>query len=173
MNGETAGEGGRVVTSQPGTSSYLRTGSTPTSYSSSPRLRRLDDMKKSYLGGGTGGSTTSSTGSYNSTFTSKFTTSSGGYRLASLDRLAQRQKLYEANGVAGEPNPNGNANNVPAGGMHVGQGGGRDVRDSVREAPAPPATTAAPVTQNSTPLVSPTCLVVVMRIVTARRTLSV
>ncbi|XP_070001002.1 septin-7 isoform X5 [Penaeus vannamei] len=145
MNGETAGEGGRVVTSQPGTSSYLRTGSTPTSYSSSPRLRRLDDMKKSYLGGSGGGSTTSSTGSYNSTFTSKFTTSTGGYRLASLDRLAQRQKLYEANGVAGEPNPNANANSVPV-------AGGRDMRDAAREAPAPPAPTAASAAQNSTPL---------------------
>ncbi|CAL4060088.1 unnamed protein product, partial [Meganyctiphanes norvegica] len=96
-----------VVTSQPAsgvTSSYLRTGSTPTSYSGSPRLRRFDDMKKSYLGGGTGlgGTNTQPTSGYTSTsYTSKFSTGAerAGYRLASLDRLAQRQKLYETTGV--------------------------------------------------------------------------
>lgn len=158
MNGETAGEGGRVVTAQPGTSSYLRTGSTPTSYSSSPRLRRFDDMKKSYLGGGggTGASSNASTGSYNSTFTSKFSTSAGGYRLASLDRLAQRQKLYETNGTTPNEagNPNVNANNVS--GNHVVQpGGGRDVRDSHREAPQPPVNNATSAPHNvPAPIVS-------------------
>ncbi|XP_069951577.1 septin-7 isoform X3 [Cherax quadricarinatus] len=104
MNGEAGGEGGKVVTAQPGggTSTFLRTGSTPPSYSSSPRLRRLDDMKKSYMGGGTNPSSNQSS-SYNPTFTSKYSTSSGNtYRLASLDRLAQRHKLYDTNGSVNE-----------------------------------------------------------------------
>ncbi|XP_066963307.1 septin-7 isoform X6 [Macrobrachium rosenbergii] len=118
MNGEAGGDGGgRVVTSQPATS-FLRTGSTPTSYSSSPRLRRLDEMKKSYLGGGGGiGSApnpvVTTTATYNSTFSSKYSSSSGNtYRLASLDRLAQRHKLYDANGVVNDSNSSSNANSA-------------------------------------------------------------
>ncbi|KAK7068475.1 hypothetical protein SK128_028479 [Halocaridina rubra] len=116
MNGEAGGDGGgRVVTSQPATS-FLRTGSTPSSYSSSPRLRRLDDMKKSYLGGSTGGgggtaisnAVTTTTATYNS----KYTSSGNTYRLASLDRLAQRHKLYDASGVTNDSNSSSNTNSV-------------------------------------------------------------
>ncbi|KAF2363985.1 hypothetical protein FHG87_005267, partial [Trinorchestia longiramus] len=86
---------------------YLRSSSTLSTFSSSsPRFRRYEESKKSYLStSGLGGSST-----LNSSFTSKFSTSSSSsngssssgpsYRLASLDRLAYRQKLYDTNGSA-------------------------------------------------------------------------
>ena len=107
MNGseESLGSTGSNGTTSSGGSSYLHRGSTPAAYtSSSPRLRRLEDMKKSLMGSSSG-----PTSSYTSSFGSKFGSGGvgerGGYRLASLDRLAQRQKLYEANGSVLDSGP--------------------------------------------------------------------
>ena len=156
MNGEAvggeAGGGGRVVTSQP---SYLRTGSTPPVYSSSPRLRRLDDMKKSYMsaGGGVAGgvgvsSSAATPATYNSTYASKYSGGAGNsYRLASLDRLAQRHKLYDATGAAPPPDANGG---VAVDGGGGGGGGGRDTPQEITST----VTASSTVQDSSAPLVS-------------------
>ncbi|XP_018009991.1 septin-7 isoform X3 [Hyalella azteca] len=84
-------------------SGYLRSSSTLSTFSSnSPRFRRYEESKKSYLSSGLGSSTLTSSFSskYSSSSSSIGSTSGPSYRLASLDRLAYRQKLYDNNGGA-------------------------------------------------------------------------
>ena len=90
-------------------SSYLRSTSTLSTFSSSPRVRRYEDMKKTTSAYSSSALTSlpSSTALGSSAYGGKYGsaapgggTSGGSYRLASLDRLAYRHKLYESNGGA-------------------------------------------------------------------------
>ncbi|KAL7638486.1 UNVERIFIED_CONTAM: hypothetical protein RMT77_011056 [Armadillidium vulgare] len=70
----------------------------PTSYNSSPRLRRLDEMKRSYISGSSSPATYTPASGYTNK-NEGATNGTSSFRLASLDRLAHIHKLYEANGT--------------------------------------------------------------------------
>ncbi|XP_076047096.1 septin 7-like protein pnut isoform X3 [Oratosquilla oratoria] len=146
MNGESVNDSNKVGSYLRNTTSSSNTSST--SYSSSPRLRRFDDMKKSYLSGASAANSASASSipSYTSTFSSKYgggaasATAGGTYRLASLDRLAMRQKLYETNGTDGQAPAPGSHGQAPAPGSHPAASSVVSAAPSAKEnhAPSPP-----------------------------------
>ena len=99
MNGE-----GSNADSLNSSNSYVRSsGSTLSTFSSSPRIRRYEDMKKSYLSSSSigGNNPTAMPPAYSSKYAGSAGSGGASYRLASLDRLAYRHKLYETNGGTG------------------------------------------------------------------------
>ena len=100
MNGDSNGGDNLSSTTNNGSSGYLRSSSNLSTFSSSsPRFRRYEESKKSYLSSGLGSGSSTLSSSFSSKYTSSASSTSGpSYRLASLDRLAYRQKLYDNNG---------------------------------------------------------------------------